>query len=121
MKYFVSSPEEAKQLQIDPQKLIDDLFNTYSNMEAREINNLESSNSYTWITGTDDQRLYGSLQRDRGAIVLEGDFMDCAEFAIWFRSRVPADQKLLFYDDSFSSNIELTKETSLADIDVAFA
>ena len=67
-----------------------------------------------------DGVLEGKFNQNSSDISVDGDFDDCAVFALWFRSLVPATQPLLFYDDCFSVDVPLTAETTVADLVAAF-
>lgn len=64
--------------------------------------------------------LLGNFSDDPLGISVDGDFDDCAAFALWFRSLVPPQQPLLFYDQGFNEDVNLTHETTLADLRAAF-
>ena len=65
-------------------------------------------------------RVDGSLNRAGSALVFVGDFRDCAELALWCRSLVPLDETLTLCDEGMSGTLELTQETTAADIYAAF-
>ena len=54
-------------------------------------------------------------------VSMEGDFEDCAAFALWFRSLAPSSVPLLFFDQCFNVDIPLTNQTTVADIVAAFS
>lgn len=64
--------------------------------------------------------LLGDFSDDPLGISVDGDFDDCATFALWFRSLVPQQQPLLFYDQGFNVDVPLTSETTLEDLRAAF-
>lgn len=69
--------------------------------------------------------LYGSLGRlertqSPSLVIGNGDFEDCADFVLWYRSIVPRTQALLFCDEGYDSKIMLEPGTTQADIFRAF-
>ena len=64
--------------------------------------------------------LEGMFNRNYSGISVDGDFDDCAAFALWFRSLVPPQQPLLFYDQGFNVDVPLTAETTIQDLRAAF-
>lgn len=61
-------------------------------------------------------RLEGALRRDGSGIALDGDLRDVAEFALWVRSFVPAAERLHFCDEAVSAQLDLTADTSPAEL-----
>ena len=57
-------------------------------------------------------RLDGTLTNDANVVHLDGDVRACATFALWFRSQVPTEQDLLFYDEGYSADVPLLVETT---------
>jgi hypothetical protein len=49
-----------------------------------------------------------------------GDFHDCAAFAVWIRTLVPAEHTLIFCDEGYTHDIALRPETTPEDILRAF-
>lgn len=69
--------------------------------------------SLDWSVWMEDERLLVGLMDCKGqAVALEADLRDSAVFALWFRSLVPEEQKLLFCDEGYSGSVELTGETT---------
>jgi hypothetical protein len=65
-------------------------------------------------------RVDGSLNRAGSALVFVGDFRDCAVLALWCRSIIPSHETLTLCDEGMSGSLELTQETTAADIYAAF-
>ncbi|HEY6969380.1 MAG TPA: hypothetical protein VJA94_09250 [Candidatus Angelobacter sp.] len=64
--------------------------------------------------------LLGDFSDDPLGISVDGAFDDCAAFAVWFRSLVPPQQPLLFYDQGFNVDVPLTSKTTVEDLRAAF-
>jgi hypothetical protein len=75
----------------------------------------QSARSLDWVMNIDGRRLDGYLLRN-GHLVLDGDIRDCSQFTVWYRQQVPQEIKLVFYDESYSADIELTLETTVQDV-----
>ncbi|WP_224244671.1 hypothetical protein [Hyalangium gracile] len=66
-------------------------------------------------------RVDGSLNREGSAVVFVGEIRDCAEFALWCQSLLPAGETASFCDESMSGSLDLDAGTSRADILRAFS
>lgn len=60
--------------------------------------------------------LHGSLTRDGKAVIFSGELEDCAEFAYWCRSLIPASEEVLFCDEAMNASFPLRPDTTPADI-----
>jgi hypothetical protein len=58
----------------------------------------------------------GSLNRAGSAIAFIGDLRDCAEFALWCRSIIPAHEPLTLCDESMSGSLLLESATTVTHI-----
>jgi hypothetical protein len=69
-----------------------------------------------WTAATPRGECQFALTRQGQALLLEGDIEDCAEVALWFRSLVPSDITLLFYDEAFNADVSLHSTTTVDEI-----
>ena len=60
--------------------------------------------------------LDGKFDQEDSAVCIDGAFEDCAAFALWFRSLVPPEQPLVFYDEGLNFQVALSPHTTVADI-----
>ncbi|HEY6970756.1 MAG TPA: hypothetical protein VJA94_16215 [Candidatus Angelobacter sp.] len=115
MNYFVSAPTETN-WKMTPEEFLGHLTARWPHATVRK---LPSPLSYEWEIQMQGGPLGGDFYGRYPGVAFEGAFEDCAAFAVWFRSLVPAQQPLLFYDESLSVKMELKPETTVADIDAA--
>lgn len=117
MEYLITPPEPTD-WKINESDLIEHLSKQWSEIEIQKVTKKDDYYALEWVIKVlgSDRRLDGALHRDGQGISLDGYLEDCAIWAIWFRSLVPQTQKLVFYDQGFSSHIELRLETTEAEI-----
>jgi protease II len=119
MNYFISPPEETD-LKIDSAQLINRLKAEWPNIDIQPLDNPEQTYSLSFRIPLQNSHLEGSLERTGQCIVLDGDVRDCAKFALWLRSQINRKYQLLFYDEAYSADIELSSETTAHDITKRF-
>ena len=61
------------------------------------------------VTNVGGERVDGYLDQRGQAVVIEGSPRGAAEVAAWFRRQVPTPQPLVFYDESYTSSVDLTE------------
>lgn len=111
MKMLISSPTETA-WRVDPDELGQLLQKLSSRISIRHQNMHSTAHALEWDWSTPDGPIEGSLNAARDCVVLDGDVERCAEFAVWFRSVVPPDQDLLFYDEGYSADVPLLMNTT---------
>jgi hypothetical protein len=119
-KYLISSPDGIEEV-ISSSNFANRIKTVWQlDDESIQINTDEqSTRSLAWVMNTDGRRIDGYLFRN-GHLVLDGDIRDCSKFAVWYRQQVPQEIKLVFYDESYSADIELTLETTEQDVITSF-
>lgn len=115
MTYLISPPEETN-LSINSEQFITNLKQRWQTVKIRKINNPDRAYSLEWIIPMEQGNLEGLLERTGQCVSLEGHILDCAKFALWFRSQIDSQYKLVFYDEGYSADIELYKDTTQAEI-----
>lgn len=75
-----------------------------------------SARDVVWHLQFSDGELDGSQDRAGQAHYLEGPLTAIARFASWWRSRVPACQPLILYDESCSTTVNLVPGITEQDI-----
>jgi hypothetical protein len=97
--------------------LIDHLFKKWLNIQIKEMTNPDDFYLFEGLIKlSSDKTLEFALHRDRQGISLDCFIEDCAFFAVWLRSIVPQNQKLVFYDQGYNAHIELKESTTELDI-----
>jgi len=117
MNYLVSPPDKTH-WNLDTADFLSRLIEQWPSARVRRNNDLNFTPS--WKMEMPGGTLEGEFNPRCSGIALDGDLEDCATFALWFRSLVPAMQPLLFYDDCFNVDVPLTPETTAADLIAAF-
>lgn len=117
MDYLISPPDRTS-WSIDTSEFLSKLIEHWPNARVRRTD--DPHFTHAWEIQMPGGTLEGELNPGRSGIGIDGDFKDCASFALWFRSLVPPTQPLLFYDNCFSVDVPLTSETTIDDLRAAF-
>ena len=117
MDYLVSPPV-ITDWNLDTSAFLSRLIQQWPSARVRRTN--DPNFTHVWKIEMPGGTLEGELNPRRSGIAIDGDFEDCAAFALWFRSIVPATEPLLFYDSCFNVDMPLTPETTVADLIAAF-
>ena len=104
--YFVS-PRVKTDLRIDLATLASNLESRWPAARIRVVSNPASAHALEWTILMSYGPLSGSLNREGQVVALSGDVRDCAEFAVWARSQAPPSYTLVFYDEGYSSDVEI--------------
>lgn len=72
--------------------------------------------SREWIWEIDAEEIVVALDDEGIYVDVDADSVGLAEFAIWFRSIVPASQPLIMYDEGYNTHMDLAQYTTLADV-----
>jgi len=114
MNYFISPPTESN-WRLAPSEFIADLLSRWPQALVQGLTNSPYF-SHEWEIQTPSGILEGEFYKDGTAVAFMGDFQDCTNFVLWFRSLVPPEQPLVFYDDGLHFKVDITRETTAADI-----
>ncbi|HAG81077.1 MAG TPA: hypothetical protein DCL61_07860 [Cyanobacteria bacterium UBA12227] len=115
MRYLIS-PKEKNDLSIDLLLISEKLKSEWSKVDIQTIINPNRKYSLQWQIPIENRILEGMVAKDRMSIALEGDIRDCAKFALWLRSQIDPKYQLFFYDQGYSADVELRKETTEEEI-----
>lgn len=110
MSYFIS-PREQTNLKVDPAELAKALQARWQGADVRFPTSPASNHALEWVVTIADRPLEGSLDKAGQVVHLVGDVEDCAHFATWYRTFVPASYGLAFYDEGYSADVELAVGT----------
>ncbi len=97
-----------------PEELVSSLLQQWP--DAHFVVDSSQPFSHEWSISISGRSLEGAIHKDGTAIALDGELQDCALFAIWFRTQVPKEIKMLFYDQDYSVVLPLEESTSVSDI-----
>jgi len=111
MSYFIS-PREQTDLRVDPTELAEAIQTRWQGADVRFATNPASNHALEWVVTIANRSLEGSLDKTEQVVHLAGDVEDCAQFAIWYRTLVPARYALAFYDEGYSADVELADGTN---------
>jgi len=117
--YYVSPPEETD-LAIEPYSFANNLRRHWPSADVQMIDNPQSIRALEWTLPLDKGVLRGSLHQTGQVVVLDGDVEDAAEFALWVRTLVPIEYTLLFYDEGYSTAVELRLGMTVEEIANSF-
>ena len=117
MEYLIT-PDQPNSWKINPVDCIENLEKYWHDTTIKTITNPDDYYSIEWVIKIPEKgtRLDGALHRDGQGISLDGYLEDCANFAIWFRSLVPENQELIFYDQGYNYCLKLQPKTTISDI-----
>jgi hypothetical protein len=120
MKMFVSSPEAGDPL-MDPTDFERALRARWPDARLHHSAHPDALHAFDWHVEMSHGVMVGSFGKDGETLVCDGDVGDCAEVATWYRSLVPLDRPLLFYDEAFSASVEMRQGMTLDELVQPFA
>lgn len=114
--YFIATSDEqgngSEGWSLDSKEFADALNARWPEISISHIEDVERDYSLEWSLTIGDTPIEGMLDRNGRVVILDGDVADCAEFALWYRSIVPNDQELQFFDEGYSGDIEIKHDTT---------
>jgi len=118
MNYLISAPSESS-WRMDPSEFMASLLARWPNAKVLRIRN-STHFSHAWMIPTSRGILEGEFNQTESGVTVHGPFQECAAFAIWFRSLVPAERPLVFYDEGYNVHVNISTDTTAADLISAF-
>jgi len=112
MDYLVLSKSEWR---TSPQELARHLRSRWPDATLQEMSGADSESLRFKLKMTHSE-LWGSLYHQGQGVVFEGDLVDVAEFALWFRSLALSSAPLLFCDEAMNGSLALEPGTTREDI-----
>src|SRR5215472_6071494 len=103
MNNFISSPTETN-WRMTPSEFLRHLLARWPQASVRTLT-LPSPFAFEWNIQMSHGVLEGEFYRDHSALSINGTSEDCAAFALWFRSLVPPQQALIFYDEGVNFKV----------------
>lgn len=117
MKYYISPPEKTS-WSMSPSEFVGYLLQRWPSAQVRTTRNPKLSPE--WRVELSDGIMDGRFYPPLSGVVFEGiDGDDLVSFALWFRSLVPPEQPLLFYQEGFNWDMELKPDTTAQEIAAA--
>lgn len=116
MKLFISPSEEIGRI-IDTHSFMKELKLRWPTAQIEEINDPNRGFSREWEISSADKYLSGKLSKEEDTIIF--DFSDIyfgADFSVWAFSQLVQKDKILLYDDSYSTVLPLNEAIRAADI-----
>jgi len=117
MDFFVMPPEEAT-WSISSEDFKRALESTWPGATAKVVSHFGTSVEFE--IPMRHYVLCGRLDDTGRVFTFEKGIHDCAVFAVWIRSLVPSQRRLIFCDEGYSHDVELFPETTAEDILRAF-
>ena len=114
MKIFIS-PVAETDWTVDAGELVAEIKSRFP--EAIVTERTTGAHSLEWKLA---DSVEGSLDLSGNTVVLDGNILDCARFAVWYRRLVPVSQLLVFYDESYSADLELELATTVEELITPF-
>ena len=115
MKIFISPPRETD-WRLDTDEVASAVKQAWPSVALELVQNPQSSNALVFSMEQEGRSLVGSFARDGQTVHLDGEVMDCAHFALWFRARLAELEPLIFYDEAFSTDVVLAKDTTVHEL-----
>ena len=114
-EYFISRPDD-NEWSLDIEAFARKLQERWPNIRLRSY-----PAQAEWDIKEEEYVIVGELYFSPGPVVcIDGELKGCAEFALWYRQQIPADQLIWFYDDELSNHVVLDNETTIEQIVNAF-
>ena len=118
MDYFISPPEKTSWTMFPPE-FVTHLVKRWPSAKVRETNR-HSDFPLEWEIEMAGGTLMGEFYLPLSGVNFSAYTPeDLATFALWFRSLVPAEQPLLFYQEGFNWEMQLKPNTTAQEIAAA--
>lgn len=118
--YFVSPPE-ASDWSLEAAELRVLLAERFPDAEITGPATPDDPFALHWTIPTaSGVPLDGTLHGSGDAVHMDGDVEDAAEFAVWLRGLVPPEQPLVFYDEGYTADVEITPDSRPEDLAAPF-
>ena len=115
-KYFVSPAEKSTTWSIAHSDFERLLRQRWPHAKTIKGSDLDRFRALEWTVEAPSGVVEGALNGDGQAIALDGAIGDVARMALWFRSVVPSEQALIFYDEGYNADVELKEGTTVDDL-----
>jgi hypothetical protein len=118
VKYFMSAPPRSQpEWRVDRATLESQLAARWGDIEIVRLELGQDAPDLQWhLYRGSGHSLLGNVESDRRGVVLDGPEEGVAEFAEWFRSRVPAMVELALFDEFYTMSMELAEGVKSVDI-----
>lgn len=120
MKYILMlNPEESNKISIS-YDFIGSILQDFDvkKLELEEVKEEESIYSHIFSFQNGFFEMF--LNKNKGAVTLEGDWEKTINFVIAFIKQLPDGQKVHFFDESYSDNMIIDSSTTIKDIESTF-
>jgi hypothetical protein len=99
-----------------PQELRHHLRARWPGGTLRELQDPEIGECLEFELPMSHSQVTGAVHAQGRYVSFEGDIRDCAGFALWLRSLVPASEPLLFGDEALNASLDLEPTTTPGDL-----
>lgn len=115
MKYLIGIIPGQEDFELRLTHFIEELRKQWPDVVVQHLN--DPFHQIEWeIPGEGDQRIDGYLAHD-GSVAIEASSTErCVPFALWYRTFIPPEQRVLFCDIGYHASIELHMDTTAPEI-----
>ena len=118
--FLISPPEKPDSWTVAPgqfEQLVRSMW-----PEARFTRNTEPGRPFPFAAYIEGDRplLMIALNGDQTSVMVEGSLDEAVRMALAWRREVPSDAPLLFYDQGFNSDVEVTIDSTAEDLAAPF-
>ncbi|MBN8595117.1 MAG: hypothetical protein J0M33_25415 [Anaerolineae bacterium] len=100
MQYIIAPiGESTTEFRLDSSYLAQQLRHHWPGVEVRETNPGNGQPNTSWAISITNCHLIGDYWQDDGTILLDASNHEAADFALWYRTMIPIDQRIWIFDD----------------------
>jgi hypothetical protein len=114
--YFISPPRQTSWT-FDVEELTHALRGAWPKVEVERISDPKSVHCLRWtIEGEFPGPVEGTLAKNGNTIHLDGDLRGAVAVALWVRTIAPAHAELIFYDEGYTADVQVTSQSTEDDL-----
>lgn len=116
MSYLVAPPSAPRGV-LPAETFVAGLRERWPDAVIEEVTNPDRPYALDFELTVDGNPVAGSFGRDGQVMTLAGDdILACAEVAVWYRSQVPAEHPLVFYDQGYTESVPIEADADPAEV-----
>ena len=116
MTYLAVFDGAPNHYSVSREDLLTGLAASWPEIQAKIESGRDDTHDIVWSVRGDAGAIDIYHHRDGTCLYMDGALEDAAPFAVWYRTLVPSRVELLFCDDSYSFSVQITCETTVADL-----
>ncbi len=118
--FLICTPSETD-WRISPEDLERLAREHWSDVEASQSDDPDRPHPTHLVIRGHGPTIIAGLHRDGSTLFVEGDVDQAVAVARWFRRQVPPDQQLIFFDEAYTTQVDLGPETTAEQLAGPFA